>query len=162
MLGVGAVEDNTHILETLGLVDLINLHDGMLVEQAGTNHEESTIHIFLKNLRIHHNIYRRTVDEYIIVIFLCFLEELGYTIIVEKFGGVRRTMTDRHHIHTLMLRHLLYKLLPIVSAPGEIFRQSFRGHPHKLRSRTVAKVAVNYKHFLPFERKRGGKVEGDE
>ena len=88
MGGVGAIEDHAHVLVALLVVEHCQLVESRALKQPCTHHEERAVDHGVDHLGVDHDVDRRTVNEYIVVLLLSLGQQLGQTPVVEKLGGV--------------------------------------------------------------------------
>ena len=145
-----SIKNDAHLLEALVAVDSIDIGNHLAVKQTCADNEDSAIHIFLHNLGIYNDIRRRTVNEDIIIVLASLFEELSDASIVKEFGGVRRTMTDRHHKHSVMACHRHNKLTPVIGIAGQIAADTLAGMLTNCDTEPWRKSPSTTSTFLPF------------
>lgn len=99
----GGIEDKRHVLESLLEVQIVEFGKHAALKQSHTNYKYRAVGFMLDDLRIGHDIDRRTVDEYIIVVLAQLCNKLTEAIRFKQLGRIGRYRAYRQHTQIAML-----------------------------------------------------------
>ena len=160
-MGLGAIEDERHVLELLLLVELLHLRQHAALHQACAYHEDGEVGKLLVDRGIGHHLDRRTVEEHIVVLGAHLADELFEERREEQLGRVGRNGADGQHVEVLPHPTLLATtddLADVGDAAVEVVAESLLGALHQFGDRAAAQVAVDEQHALLLDSERLGHI----
>ena len=157
-----AVQHKGHILEPLFLVVALQFGEHIALQQPGTYHKEGTLCQLFDDLRIGHNVYRRTVDEDVIVTAAQRFHQFPETGFCQQFRRVGRNGTYRQDGQAGIIGFFPNQSVNVFHPFAQIVTQSRLGRIHIGRCRTVAQIAIDDQHPFPLQGKGGGNIQGKE
>ena len=157
-----AVEEVAEILETLLVVELLEVGHVLLFQQPSAHYEDGAIHIGVDDLRIGHNVNGRTVNDDIIKGRFHVFNQLAKPLIADKLRGVGRNAAYGQYEQILVVFNGHDYLLHIVHEACQIVAQSLAWTADILRRGGAAQVAINNENALSLECKGRGGIHRNE
>ena len=124
MGGLRTVEQDTHALKFLLVIEGREIGDSLTLKQSGAHDEQCGIGITVEKLRVDHHIDRRTIDHYDIVIGTDLIKQVAETITLKQLCGIRGTLADRDDIEAFEAIFDASSTLPVRKAANPL-----RGEP---------------------------------
>ncbi|CDB10187.1 uncharacterized protein BN744_01508 [Bacteroides sp. CAG:633] len=158
----GAVQDESHILVLLFVVDTLQLGKHAAFQQTGAYDKEGTVGQLLDDLRIGYHLDRRTVDKYIVVLAADGIDELLEAVAEQQFGGVGRDGAYREELQVGVAGIGDDDVLQVVDMAAQVVAQTGLRRADVGRGRTVAHVTVDDQHFFLLDGQTDRNVHGQE
>ena len=162
MGGVYAVEDQSHVVETLLLIDALYVGELTTVELAGTDNEDGEVCHTVGNGCIGDDAHRHTIGHYIVITLAKLLYQLIQTGVQEEFGRVGRNGSCRDDVQSLHVGHMTYDIVHLHLLIGQIVGESHAVMLIVMRECSLADVHVEHHHTLLGKDEREGQVARDE
>ena len=160
--GLGAVEQEGHVVVLLGAVVFLHLAEHGALEQAGTHDKDGDVGERGDQVGVGHDLDRRAVEEDVVVALPKLVEERGQARLGEELGGVRRHSADGKDIQSVAADLMDDERGPVVAVAVEVVGEAPFGLSGQGAQRTFAQVEVEDDDLLALDRKGGGQVGGDE
>ena len=173
VLGIGAVEQDGHVVVLLIGVVLLELRQHVALHETGTDDEEGDIGLVADDGGIGDNLHRRTIDEDVVVVLAQLVEHGLQTGRVEQLRGVGRNLTHGEDIEDLgrrcglafllvVKRMVDDKVLIVIGTATQVVGETVTGLVHELGEGATAQVEVDTDDTAVADGKRGTEVGRDE
>ena len=97
-LHINTVQDYRHLPQFALAVEVLDFSNHRTLHQATANKEHAVCCILLDNMGVCNNVYRRTVNEYVFVLFLCLFNQLLQAFRFEQLCWVGRNGSCRYYM----------------------------------------------------------------
>ena len=125
LAAVGAVEYHGKALEAFVVVDVLQLAKHVAVQQAGADDKERAVAVVLDDLRVGNDVYRRAVDEYVVVAFAHLGDEVLEFVATDELGGVGRNGAHCDDVQVVIPGVGCYDVAYVACAAREVFADAY-------------------------------------
>ena len=160
--GLGAVEQEGHVVVLLGAVVLLHLSEHGALEQAGTHDEDGDVCERGDQVGVGHDLDWRAVEEDVVVTLPKLVQERGQARLGEELGGVRRHGADGKDIQGVAADLVDDERSPVVGMAVEVVGEAPLGLAGEFAERAFAQVEVEDDDLFTLDRKGRGQVGRNE